>query len=619
MKAAIETDSHKQGARPQDRALRRYVWMLTFLKPYRVLLAFMVASGVIIAVGELAIPQLIQLLIDEVLPGRKLQQFYVMLGIMLGIIVILVGANIARNVLMRMVGAQATRDLQFSVLQHVRKLGFSYYEKHPVGETLSLLNDQVNAMQRLYMIFFPQMLETLLFLIAALAIMLKTSVMLSLIGVPFMLLYYIFGPFIDRNVSRFMRAMTKDRIEFNRKIHETVSGVREFRAYSAEAWDLSEAHGRFDILTRSTLGWVKFIHARWALRGFSFSIGSIGMFLYGYKAVAENVLTTGEFIAFTLVYSIVMMRISMLLGNLVEQNMMLAQMVPFYELMMTEPEVEEPAPSRATPLPRVQGRLAFEGVSFAYPGRPNVIRSLDLEVSPGERLAIVGTTGGGKSTMLKLICRFYDPTEGTIRLDGVPLTELSFGDLRGAIGYVFQEPYLFGLTIRENIRFGNPDATDEEIEAAAKAAYAHDFIMESPLGYETIVGDRGVKLSGGQKQRIVIARMIVKNPQIVLLDEATSSLDNVSEGEVKLALDRLLGGRTMIAVAHRLSTIKDFDRILVMDSGSVAESGTYDELMALRGLFYQLALGQQESEPEAVPNRPTLVEQAIAASGEGSR
>ncbi len=203
----------------------------------------------------------------------------------------------------------------------------------------------------------------------------------------------------------------------------------------------------------------------------------------------------------------------------------------------------------------------------------------------------MGASGNGKSTVLKLLDRFYDPQEGDITLEGVSLKNLSLSQLRNSIGYVFQETYLFGSSIKENIRFGNPDATDEEVIQAAKAAYAHEFIMETEQQYETLVGERGIKLSGGQKQRIAIARMFIKNPAILLLDEATSALDNVSEAYIKKALDQLSKGRTTIAIAHRISTIMDYDKIVYVQDGKAAEIGTYEELIRRKGLFYELVEG----------------------------
>jgi ATP-binding cassette subfamily B protein/subfamily B ATP-binding cassette protein MsbA len=216
-----------------------------------------------------------------------------------------------------------------------------------------------------------------------------------------------------------------------------------------------------------------------------------------------------------------------------------------------------------------------------------------LLIKPGEHVAIIGASGQGKSTILKLIGRFYDPGEGEILLDGIPLKHMSFASIRQGCGYVFQDTYLTGGSVKENIRFGRPEATDQEVIAAAKAAYAHDFIVNLSDGYDTIVGERAHTLSGGQKQRISIARMIIRNPAVVLLDEATSALDTVSELEVQKALETLLQGRTVIAVAHRLSTIENFDRIIVLDQGEIAESGNYEQLASQRGLLYQMAGGNR--------------------------
>ncbi|MNC26173.1 putative multidrug export ATP-binding/permease protein [compost metagenome] len=273
-----------------------------------------------------------------------------------------------------------------------------------------------------------------------------------------------------------------------------------------------------------------------------------------------------------------------------EQRVLLYQAETLYEFSRKEPEITEPL--SPIHLPLVKGEIRFENVSFHYPGRSNVFESLNLKFRPGEKTAIVGTSGNGKTTMLKLINRFYDPREGEILLDGVPLKDISLELLRELIGYVSQETYLFGYSIAENIRFGKPDATDEEIVLAAKSAYAHDFITRLPDGYETLVGERGGNLSGGQKQRISLARMFIKNPAIILLDEATSSLDNISEMEVKMALSQLRKGRTTVVVAHRLSTIMDADTICVLDKGKVVETGTYQELLDKRGVFHKLVNGE---------------------------
>jgi ATP-binding cassette subfamily B protein len=261
---------------------------------------------------------------------------------------------------------------------------------------------------------------------------------------------------------------------------------------------------------------------------------------------------------------------TVVITNLTEQRLLMFQGEILYQFMHQLPDVQEVSqPVKA----QIQGRIEFNEVHFGYPSRADVIRGFTLDIQPGEKIALVGTSGNGKSTILKLAARFYDPLSGEIRLDGVPLKQLALGQIHDAMGYVFQETYLFGSTVRENIRFGQPEASDEQLYAAAEAAYAHEFILQLPEGYETIVGERGVKLSGGQKQRISLARLFLKNPAIVLLDEATSALDNQSERKVQLALDQMLKNRTTITVAHRLSTIRKADRIIVMDQGCIGRVG----------------------------------------------
>jgi ATP-binding cassette subfamily B protein len=308
---------------------------------------------------------------------------------------------------------------------------------------------------------------------------------------------------------------------------------------------------------------------------------------YGGRLVSEGSLTVGGLTSF-LVYTLL---VGLSLGGLsdlwAELNTASGAAAKVFELLDREPEI--PLSGGAT-LPRIDGKVELKDVSFSYPARrdTHVLRDINLSIRPGELVALVGPSGAGKSTIASLIMRFYDPDKGQILLDGRPLTELDPGWLRRQIAIVSQEPLIFSSSIAENIRYGRADASDEDLYAAAKAANAHDFIMQLPEGYATRVGERGVKLSGGQRQRVAIARAVLKDPRLLVLDEATSALDAESEHLVKEALERLREGRTTLVIAHRLSTVKDADRVLVMDGGRIVQSGKHASLVRQEGLYRRL-------------------------------
>jgi ATP-binding cassette, subfamily B, bacterial len=571
-----------------------YRWVLHYAKPYTSWIILAVLCGVVATGGELMVPKLVQWTIDDVVPNQNKEQFNLILGGLLILLLVIIVAKAVRTILQRTVAEKAASDMQLSMFVHLRRLGFSYYESHPVGETLSLLNTEVSAVQSMYRRYLPNLLESSIFVLISVVIMSTISVRLSLVMVPSFLLYYIAGPYIDRKNSIYTKRMTLGRIDFNKKLYETFSGLREFRAYGQENWDIRRGMEKQRALTKTVTTMMFFSYLRFSYRRFTFYIGTIGIILYGYVLIKQGGISVGAFAAFLLMYYTTMFRITGVIMLITEQKLLMEQAAALYRFFHEQPQVEES--DVPVVLPDLRGEIIFEDVHFGYPTRPEVLKGLSLKVSPGERVALVGTSGNGKSTLLKLISRFYDPSQGTIQLDGVSLKELKLEQIRGSIGYVFQETYLFGSTVRDNIMFGNPEASEEEMVQAAKAAYAHDFIMELPDGYDTVVGERGIKLSGGQKQRISIARMIIKNPAIVLLDEATSALDNVSEREVQRALDSLLHGRTTIAVAHRLSTVLDYDRLVFIHDGAVVEEGSYEELMARKGFFYRMVLGEKSEE-----------------------
>lgn len=591
MDAAIDRRSR---ASRFSKKIKVYLWIVSFVGKYRwpfflLILAGFVHSGVL-----LAIPKLIQHIIDVIIPAKDVSQLLRLIAIFIPLIGLMLAAMGIRNLAQRIVQENAASDLQLRLFKHIRKLGFAYYDNHPVGETLSLFQAEVPAIQNIYRRYLPVMIEKTAMLAISLTLLFTIHAGLTLLIVPFFLMYYLVGPHFEKKQSLYSKEGSRTRTDYNKKIYDSLSGLLELRIHKTEQWDLGQLLHKYEVNRRLWMRELLYALLRGTTRRFTINFGALVLFIFGVQAVRSGALQVGEFVAFLLYYFHVMSDLTVAVTMATEQGMLLMQGEKVYDLVRQEPKLTEAERPRS--VKRVRGKLSLHHVHFAYDHLPErkVLSGLSLDIQLGQKVAFVGPSGGGKSSLLKLIGRFYDPTAGEIRLDDIPIRELTLETLRSSLGFVFQETYLFGTSVKENIRFGNPEASDEAIIEAAKAANAHEFIMQLPQGYETEVGERGIKLSGGQKQRIAIARMIVKNPSVVLLDEATSALDNLSEKEVQAALDRLLEGRTTIAVAHRLSTVRHYDRIVVVENGAISESGSYDELMRRRGALYQLVEGGQQ-------------------------
>lgn len=600
MKAASRTSEPKVRIARWDKFLehkRTYLWVLSYLKPYRGGLAAIILLGLVIALGEISVPQFIRYLIDEVMPVKSSRLFVLALSTLVVVLCLMFASTAIRNMLERSVREKASRDLQLSLFTHLRRLGFAYYEQHPVGQTLSLFNQNMNALQSIYTQYLPQSVQQLLLILVPLGMVLHLNWKLTLLIIPCYFLYYLIGPKIDRQTAIYFERQTQDREMLNKKIYDSISSLVEVRAYGAAPWELGRFTDAYRKYAKTRLTSLLYRHLRYSFRMTATAVGVILMYLLGAQYIARGTMSVGAFVSFTIYILMLFQSVGRITFLFLEQSYCIAQAKLLYQFFKESPLVRENPVPRLLPI--VKGSVQFCDVHFGYPDRPPIITGFTAEIMPGKKTAFVGTSGGGKSTLLKLVGRFYDPTEGRILLDGIPLKDLNLQHIRESIGIVFQETYLFGSSIRENIRFGRPQATDVEIEEAAKAAFIHDFIMELPEGYDTHVGERGIRLSGGQKQRIAVARMFVKNPSIILLDEATASLDTVSEKAVQHALNALLAGRTTIAVAHRISTIRDYDQIIVVDDGLAAEWGTYEQLMAQQGLFYQLVKGEELHEEQS--------------------
>jgi ATP-binding cassette subfamily B protein/subfamily B ATP-binding cassette protein MsbA len=569
-----------------------YLWVISFLAPYRFQVCLFIICSLFIVAVEMSIPRFIQYFIDVILPGKDIKLLLYLLTILAGLLAIMFCITIFRNRMQLIIQEKAIRDLKYTLFEKLREVGFSYYERHPVGETLSLFNSEAMAVQQVYSRYFPSMVINSVMLIVAAYFMLSINITLSLIVIPCFLSYYLIGPYFEKKAAMYARESQKQRNAFNKKIYDSVSSLLELRANGSEEWDLQQIQDNQGVLHQSLLKQYFMNYSRGLVRRVLIQFGAVAVFAYSAYLVKIGEISVGAVVAFSLYYFLVIGYMTFIVTNLSEQTILMHQAERLVQFMEEQAEISEP--EEPVGLDKVSGHITFRNVHFHYPSQTDVIQGFNLDIHAGEKVAFVGTSGNGKSTLLKLIGRFYDPQQGDILLDGVPLNRLSLSQVRESLGFVFQETYLFGTTVKENIRFGRPEATDEEIVDAAKAAFAHAFIMELPQGYDTFVGERGIKLSGGQKQRLAIARMFIKNPRIVVLDEATSALDNISEWEVQLALENLFKGRTTLAVAHRLSTIKNFDRIVVVEQGCNMEMGTYKQLMNRKGSFYHLAQGKEE-------------------------
>ena len=541
----------------------------------------------------LALPLLLKYIIDDVLMGKDPLEakvhslILVMIGVFLLFTVVRAPVEYWRQYLAQWVSNRVLYDIRDRAFRHIQKLSISYFHNHRAGEIISrVINDVEQTKSFVETGLMNVWLDSVTILIA-LAFMFSMDWKLTLISICMFPFYGFSVKYFYSRLRRLTRARSQALANLQAHLHERVQGIPVIKGFALEEHE----QAKFNQQNKSFL-YKALEHTSWNARTFSVvntvtDIAPLMVIGFAGYQVLQGLLTLGTMVAFYSYLDRLYSPLRRLVNSSTTLTQATASMDRLYEFLDTEYEiVDQPG---AKDLKDIKGHVQYSDVHFRYNNYPEeVLKGINLEVEPGETVALVGISGGGKSSFISLLPRFFDVTQGSILIDGQDIRHVTQESLRSRIGLVLQDNILFSDSVRLNILMGKPEASEEEMIAAAKAANAHDFIMDLPEGYETEIGERGVKLSGGQKQRIAIARVFLKNPEILILDEATSALDLESEHLIQQSLDRLASNRTTFIVAHRLSTITHANKIVLIEDGQIKEQGTHEELMRVQGDYYRL-------------------------------